>query len=58
MMHILDTERLRLRTLAPDDAAVYLRVVNVPAFIEFIGDRDIHTIEAARKAIADGPVAM
>jgi RimJ/RimL family protein N-acetyltransferase len=57
-MHILDTERLRLRTLAPGDAAVYLKVVNVPAFIEFIGDRGIRTEDAARKAIADGPVAM
>ncbi len=58
MTHILDTARLRLRTLAPDDAAVYLKVVNVPAFIEFIGDRGIRSLDAARKAIADGPVAM
>jgi RimJ/RimL family protein N-acetyltransferase len=58
MTHILDTERLRLRTLEPDDAAVYLNVVNVPAFIEYIGDRGIRTIDAARKAIAEGPVAM
>ncbi|MFC0134486.1 GNAT family N-acetyltransferase [Massilia eurypsychrophila] len=58
MTHILDTERLRLRTLDPDDAAVYLKVVNVPAFIEYIGDRGIRTIDAARKAIAEGPVAM
>ncbi|MET0859332.1 MAG: GNAT family N-acetyltransferase, partial [Telluria sp.] len=58
MTHILDTERLRLRTLEPDDAAVYLKVVNVPAFIEYIGDRGIRTIDAARKAIVEGPMAM
>jgi RimJ/RimL family protein N-acetyltransferase len=58
MMHILDTERLRLRTLDLDDAAIYLKVVNVPAFIEYIGDRGIRTVDAARKAIAEGPVAM
>ncbi|MDB5936150.1 MAG: family N-acetyltransferase [Massilia sp.] len=57
-MHILDTERLRLRTLAPGDAPFYLQVVNEPAFIEFIGDRGIRTVDAARQAIADGPVAM
>ncbi|MES2756113.1 MAG: GNAT family N-acetyltransferase [Pseudomonadota bacterium] len=57
-MHILDTERLRLRTLELDDAEVYLKVVNEPAFIEFIGDRGIRTLEAARQAIVDGPVAM
>ncbi len=57
-MHILETERLRLRTLAPEDAPFYLKVVNDPAFIEYIGDRGIRTLDAARKAIADGPVAM
>jgi RimJ/RimL family protein N-acetyltransferase len=57
-MHILDTERLRLRTLGLDDAPFYLQVVNDPGFIEFIGDRGIRTIDAARKAIAEGPLAM
>jgi RimJ/RimL family protein N-acetyltransferase len=57
-MHILDTGRLNLRTLVPDDAAFYLEVVNVPAFIEYIGDRGIRTLDAARKAIAEGPMAM
>jgi RimJ/RimL family protein N-acetyltransferase len=58
MTHILDTERLRLRTLALDDAPFYLEVVNTPGFIEFIGDRGIRTVEAAREAIAGGPMAM
>jgi RimJ/RimL family protein N-acetyltransferase len=58
MMHVLDTERLRLRTLELDDAPFYLEVVNDPAFIEYIGDRGIRTLEAARKAIEDGPMAM
>lgn len=57
-MDILDTARLHLRTLELDDAPFYLEVVNDPAFIEFIGDRGIRTLEAARKAIADGPLAM
>ena len=58
MMHILDTERLRLRTLSLDDAPFYLEVVNTPGFIKFIGDRGIRTVDAAREAIAGGPVAM
>jgi RimJ/RimL family protein N-acetyltransferase len=58
MMRVLDTERLSLRTLTPDDAAFYLEVINVPAFHEFIGDRGIRTLDAACKAIADGPMAM
>lgn len=58
MMYILDTERLRLRLLTPEDAPFYLDVVNDPGFIEFIGDRNIRTLEAARQAITDGPMAM
>jgi RimJ/RimL family protein N-acetyltransferase len=57
-MDILDTERLRLRTLTLDDAPFYLEVVNTSGFIEYIGDRGIRTVDAARKAIAEGPMAM
>jgi RimJ/RimL family protein N-acetyltransferase len=58
MTHLLDTERLRLRLLTPDDAPFYLQVVNGAGFIEFIGDRGIRTLEAARQAIVEGPMAM
>ena len=57
-MKILDTERLRLRTLDLDDAVFYLALLNTPGFIEFIGDRGIRTVDAAARAIADGPMAM
>lgn len=57
-MKILETERLRLRTLDQNDAVFYLTLVNTPGFIEFIGDRGIRTVEAAAQAILDGPMAM
>lgn len=57
-MHILDTGRLRLRTVEPDDTAFYLALVNDPAFIEHIGDRGIHTLDEAREALLTGPIAM
>jgi RimJ/RimL family protein N-acetyltransferase len=57
-MKILETERLRLRTLDQNDAVFYLALVNTPGFIEFIGDRGIRSVEAAAQAIADGPMAM
>lgn len=57
-MQILETERLRLRLLTQDDAPIYLEVVNTPGFIKFIGDRGIRTEDAAREAIAAGPIAM
>jgi RimJ/RimL family protein N-acetyltransferase len=57
-MLILETERLQLRTVTPDDAPFYLELVNEPSWIRFIGDRGIRTLDAARAAILDGPVAM
>ncbi len=57
-MVVIDTERLRLRLLTLDDAPFYLEVVNTPGFIKFIGDRGIRTVEAAREAISNGPIAM
>jgi RimJ/RimL family protein N-acetyltransferase len=55
---ILRTERLRLRVATPADAGFYLELLNDPAFIAHIGDRGVRTLEAAAKAIEDGPAAM
>ncbi|WP_229413062.1 GNAT family N-acetyltransferase [Massilia alkalitolerans] len=57
-LEVLRTERLRLRLVAPGDAAVFLELFNDPAFIEHIGDRGVRTLEAAVKSIEEGPVAM
>lgn len=57
-MLIIETERLQLRTVSPTDAPFYLELVNEPSWIRFIGDRGIRTLDAARAAILDGPVAM
>jgi RimJ/RimL family protein N-acetyltransferase len=57
-MKILETERLRLRTVTAGDAPFYLELVNDPAFIEHIGDRGIRTLDDASRAIAEGPAAM
>lgn len=55
---ILRTGRLRLRLVDARDAAVYLEILNDPAFIEHIGDRGVRTLEDAVKSIEDGPVSM
>ncbi|AIY42312.1 Acetyltransferase [Collimonas arenae] len=55
-MKVLETERLILRTLNGDDAEFYLRLINQPAWLQFIGDRGIRTVEAARAAILSGPM--
>lgn len=56
-MLILSTERLNLRTVHAGDAPFYLELVNDPSWITHIGDRGIRTVEAARMAILEGPVA-
>jgi len=55
---ILETDRLVLRWLKADDAAFVLQLVNDPAWLRFIGDRGVQTLEDAAKYIANGPVAM
>jgi len=57
-VHVIETERLILRTVAPGDTAFYLALVNDPAFLEHIGDRGIRTLDDAREALLAGPIAM
>ncbi len=54
----LDTPRLHLRRLTPADAAFFLALVNDPDWIRYIGDRKVHTVEAAEGYLVDGPIAM
>jgi RimJ/RimL family protein N-acetyltransferase len=57
-MKILETARLKLRLMHPDDAAFYYELVNDPTWLEHIGDKGIRSVEGARAAILDGPLAM
>ncbi len=52
-----ETERLLLRPMTEKDADFILELLNDPAFIRYIGDRKIRTLEGARTYITDGPVA-
>jgi RimJ/RimL family protein N-acetyltransferase len=56
-LKVLETERLILRHLSVDDARFMLELMNEPAYIRFIGDRKIRTIEGARISITNGPIA-
>lgn len=44
---ILETPRLVWRTFRPSDAAFILELLNSEGWIRFIGDRNVHTLEAA-----------
>jgi len=54
---VLETGRLTLRRLSPDDAPFMLTLLNEPSFIRNIGDRGVRTLDDARTYIATGPLA-
>ena len=47
-----------MRRLVADDAAFFLALVTDPAWIRFIGDRNVHTVDEARRSLVEGPIAM
>ena len=57
-MKVLETDRLSLRRLTLDDDAFILRLVNEPAWLQFIGDRGVRNNADARDYLAKGPIAM
>ncbi|MFZ6675180.1 GNAT family N-acetyltransferase [Undibacterium sp. Xuan67W] len=57
-MDILETARLKLRTISSDDAEFYLELINDASYIRNIGDKGIRTIDAAKESIQQGPMAM
>ena len=56
-MHILDTERLRLREMTLEDAPFILELLNEPGFIRNIADKGVRTLEDARGYLEKGPMA-
>jgi RimJ/RimL family protein N-acetyltransferase len=57
-LDVAETERLRVRWLHTDDAAFIFALLNEPSWIQFIGDKDIKTLQDATRYIENGPVAM
>jgi RimJ/RimL family protein N-acetyltransferase len=53
----LITPRLRIRALTLDDAPFIVALLNEPAFIRFIGDRNVRSEEDAREYLVAGPLA-
>ncbi|MDI4634851.1 GNAT family N-acetyltransferase [Pelomonas sp. V22] len=55
-MQVLSTERLRLRWFdadKPGDAEFILELLNEPSWLQNIGDRNVHSLDAARAFITD-----
>jgi RimJ/RimL family protein N-acetyltransferase len=56
-MIVLETERLILRHFNTDDAPFILTLLNEPAFLRYIGDKKVRTLDDARQYILNGPRA-
>lgn len=53
---ILETDRLILREFNTADAAFILILLNNPTWLQFIGDRNIRTLEDAGEYLLNGPM--
>lgn len=53
MYSSIETQRLVLRKVSEADAPFFLELLNDPTWIEFIGDRKVHTVQDAEKFIRD-----
>lgn len=52
-MTVLETPRLRLRWVTAADAAFILELLNDPGWLQYIGDRNVRTLDDARRYIAE-----
>ena len=57
-MNIAETERLRIRRFDIGDAPFILELLNEPSWIRFIGNKNIRTLDDARRYLENGPLAM
>ncbi|MGA9853755.1 MAG: GNAT family N-acetyltransferase [Gammaproteobacteria bacterium] len=57
-MKVLETQRLILRRLVLEDAPFILELVNDAAWLQYIGDKHVQTLEDARSYIRKGPLDM
>ena len=53
----LDTPRLRLRELGPEDAPFIVELLNDRDFLQNIGDRGVRDAGDAQRYLRDGPMA-
>jgi len=57
-LKVLETDRLTLRWLTAADAAFILELLNDPGWLQFVGDKGVHTLEEARGYLLKGPIDM
>lgn len=56
-MIVTETSRLILRQVVTDDAAFILALLNDPAFLQYVGDKQVRNLGSAKSYILEGPAA-
>ena len=56
-MQICETERLVVRRFTLEDAPFIVTLLNSPNWLQFLGDRNIHSVADARQYLINGPLA-
>ena len=51
---MIETDRLLLEKFTVDDAAFMLELLNTPSWLDFIGDRNVRTLDDAKQYILTG----
>lgn len=57
-MPVIETERLSLSRLTLDDCGFIVELLNEPAFMRFIGDKGVRTVDDARVYLEEGALAQ
>lgn len=55
-MTVVETDRLTLRRISSADAEFIVELLTDPAFLRFIGDRGVRSVDDAHRYIQNGPV--
>ena len=55
-MKIIETERLVLQEFSIDDAEFILTLLNTPGWLEYIGDKNVRSVEDAVEYLEQGPI--
>ncbi len=56
MAIVVQTERLILRKFTIEDAPFMLELLNMPSWLRFIGDRNVHSVEEAEQYLINGNI--
>jgi len=57
-MNKLETSRLLIERFSESDAAFIVELLNDPGWLQFIGDKQVRTLDQARQYLRAGPLAM